>query len=310
MEYFPVQEAAAHWGLSVRRVQYLCQQGMVPGALRVGKVWMLPKNTEKPRDKRYKANAEEPVIAPFPALAVTSDMLSTILEHFPLPIQVYTPDGTLIQANEASLRLMSIPSKELVIGKFNVLKDPIIDKWGNDVRAAIAKSFQGETVEFRDMQMPTQSILGRFGVEDVRFDSSFYNITCFPIFDVGSKPAYVVHVFVASKVYDGKEELVKAKVYIQKHWLEDFSLDKVAAAVHLSRYHFSRLFKRYTSMTPFSYYQSIKINKIAEKLLDNNLSINEVFSACGVDYNGHYSRLFKAKFNMTPSQYRKSFRKP
>ena len=105
--------------------------------------------------------------------------------------------------------------------------------------------------------------------------------------------AYVVHVFVTSKLYNGKKEIVKAKEYLDRHWLEEFD-------------HFSRLFKRYTSMTPFSYYQGLKINKLKEQLCDQNLSIGDAFSACGLDYNGNYARVVKEKVGMTPSQYRKT----
>ena len=214
----------------------------------------------------------------------------------------------MVLTNEACLTVMHIPSKEYLIGKFNVLKDPVINQWGNEVREQIARSFKGETVLFHDLQMPIQGIIDRFGKDELCFDNSFQNITCFPIYDNKDQLVYVVHVFVTSKLYNGKEEMVRAKKYIESHWLEDFDLDKVACSVNLSRHHFSRLFKRYTSMTPFSYYQDIKINKLKEKLYDENLSISEVFSACGVDYSGNYARLFKEKVGMTPSQYRKTLK--
>lgn len=97
-----------------------------------------------------------------------------------------------------------------------------------------------------------------------------------------------------------------AKEYIESHWLEEFNLDAAAGAVGLSRYHFSRLFKNYTGMTPLSFYQDVKLQKIKEKLSDRNLSISAAFAACGVDYNGNYAKLFKDAYGMTPSQHRKS----
>jgi len=308
MEYITVREAAEKWGVSVRRIQYLCNHDMIPDAVRFGNVWSIPKDADKPRDGRYKANKEKPndIETAIQELKGNEEMLSRIIEFFPYPIHVYSPDGTMILTNEACLRVMHIPSKEHVVGKFNVLKDPIINKWGNSVREQIARSFQGETVLFQDLQMPIQGIIDRFENDELCFDSSFQNITCFPVYDENSKLAYVVHVFVTSKLYDGRLEMVKAKEYIENHWMEDFDLDKAALSVNLSRHHFSRLFKRHSSMTPFSYYQDIKLSKLKEKLCDNNLSIGEAFSACGVDYNGNYARLFKEKVGMTPSQYRKS----
>jgi AraC-like DNA-binding protein len=34
-------------------------------------------------------------------------------------------------------------------------------------------------------------------------------------------------------------------------------------------------------MTPYNYYQDVKINKLKEKLCDVNLSITQVFDECG-----------------------------
>jgi AraC-like DNA-binding protein len=245
----------------------------------------------------------------FESISGNEEMLSKIIEFFPYPIHVYSPDGTMILTNEASLKVMHLPSKEHIVGKFNVLKDPVIEEWGEDVRQQIIRSFQGEMVQFQDLQMPIQGIINRFEKDELCFDNSFQNITCFPIYDSNDQLVYVVHVFVTSKLYSGKDEMVKAKEYIQIHWLETFDLDKVARSVNLSRHYFSRLFKRHTAMTPLSYYQDIKINKLKEKLCDENLSVSEAFSACGVDYSGNYARLFKEKVGMTPSQYRKTLKK-
>ena len=46
MDYMNAKEAADKWGLSVRRVQVLCEQGRVDG------VELIPKSAEKPLDGR------------------------------------------------------------------------------------------------------------------------------------------------------------------------------------------------------------------------------------------------------------------
>ena len=52
MDYMNAKEAADKWGLSVRRVQVLCEQGRVDGVERLGNVWLIPKSEEKPLDGR------------------------------------------------------------------------------------------------------------------------------------------------------------------------------------------------------------------------------------------------------------------
>ena len=53
MEYIKVSQAAEKWGISARRVRILCAEGKVDGAIRKGKLYMIPENVEKPRDGRF-----------------------------------------------------------------------------------------------------------------------------------------------------------------------------------------------------------------------------------------------------------------
>lgn len=52
MLYISAQEAANRWRITKRRVQVLCASGRVDGAVRVGNMWILPENAEKPADAR------------------------------------------------------------------------------------------------------------------------------------------------------------------------------------------------------------------------------------------------------------------
>lgn len=56
MEYITVREAAEKWDITERWVQKLCEENRVKGAVRFSRVWMIPKNAEKPSDGRMKAN--------------------------------------------------------------------------------------------------------------------------------------------------------------------------------------------------------------------------------------------------------------
>lgn len=55
MEYMTIKEASEKWNLSVRRVQTICKEGMIPGAMKFGNSWAIPKEAEKPIDKRVKS---------------------------------------------------------------------------------------------------------------------------------------------------------------------------------------------------------------------------------------------------------------
>ena len=52
MELMTTSEMAIIWGISSRRVALLCSQGRVNGAIKKGKTWLIPRDTEKPTDPR------------------------------------------------------------------------------------------------------------------------------------------------------------------------------------------------------------------------------------------------------------------
>ncbi|MCI9141010.1 MAG: AAA family ATPase [Lachnospiraceae bacterium] len=55
------KEKAAEWGIAERTVTYFCNNNRIPGAVKEGKSWKIPDETEKPADKRVKSgNNREP----------------------------------------------------------------------------------------------------------------------------------------------------------------------------------------------------------------------------------------------------------
>ena len=54
MDYLTAKQAAEKWNISPRRVQVLCEQGRIKGAVRLGWAWAIPKDAEKPYDLRVK----------------------------------------------------------------------------------------------------------------------------------------------------------------------------------------------------------------------------------------------------------------
>lgn len=62
--YVKIDEIAKLWGLSTRRVQILCAEGRIQGAMRFGREWMIPKDAEKPADGRTKSGRMNPLVSP------------------------------------------------------------------------------------------------------------------------------------------------------------------------------------------------------------------------------------------------------
>ncbi len=55
MEYLSIAQVAEKWGLSKRRIQVLCTEDRIPGATRIGNMWAIPADAEKPVDARIKS---------------------------------------------------------------------------------------------------------------------------------------------------------------------------------------------------------------------------------------------------------------
>ncbi len=54
MEYLTSPEMSEKWGISSRRISLLCAEGRIEGAIKKGKTWLIPSDTKKPADARFK----------------------------------------------------------------------------------------------------------------------------------------------------------------------------------------------------------------------------------------------------------------
>lgn len=50
--YLTIKEVADKWGISTRRVQKMCSEGMIEGVTKFGRVWVIPEDAVKPPDGR------------------------------------------------------------------------------------------------------------------------------------------------------------------------------------------------------------------------------------------------------------------
>ncbi len=55
MDILTIKEASLLWGITVRRITALCNEGRIVGAKKIAGVWLLPKDAEKPKDARIKS---------------------------------------------------------------------------------------------------------------------------------------------------------------------------------------------------------------------------------------------------------------
>lgn len=53
--YLKISEVAEKWGIKERRINTLCLERRIEGAVKFGNTWAIPENAEKPKDERIKS---------------------------------------------------------------------------------------------------------------------------------------------------------------------------------------------------------------------------------------------------------------
>ena len=96
---------------------------------------------------------------------------------------------------------------------------------------------------------------------------------------------------------------------IRENYTSDFSLDALADAIHINKFHLLRTFKSVTGQTPLQYHNQYRCEKAMELLQQPELSIAYIAYETGYNSASHFSRVFSKVTGITPSQYRKQYLK-
>ena len=113
----------------------------------------------------------------FAELFKDRDLLARVFDCFPYPLEIYAPDGTTVLVNKAMLDEYHTISADMVVGKYNIFKDPYIIALGQIDK--LRRAFQGETVYFHDIRVPLEDIAKLYGVRDFDLEAVYQDITVF-----------------------------------------------------------------------------------------------------------------------------------
>ncbi|WP_410769998.1 response regulator [Fontibacillus sp. BL9] len=102
----------------------------------------------------------------------------------------------------------------------------------------------------------------------------------------------------------GEKAIDVALEYIKKHFCEDLSLEKTAAAVFLNPAYFSQLFKQITGQGYKEYVTSLRLEQAKLLLMNPKLKLAEIAEHVGYQDMRHFTQVFRKKYQMTPTEYR------
>lgn len=127
MDYITASEAAKKWDVSGRSITYHLKAGRIPGAVKKGKLWLIPADAERPADKR---KGDRTLSEP------TSDLLADLLyvsSSSTKPMPIHNPDAILDIVDEDRIRLIYEAELSYLRGDFGRVMTCFDKTMGDDV---------------------------------------------------------------------------------------------------------------------------------------------------------------------------------
>jgi AraC family transcriptional regulator of adaptative response/methylated-DNA-[protein]-cysteine methyltransferase len=92
--------------------------------------------------------------------------------------------------------------------------------------------------------------------------------------------------------------------FLEAHFRRQPTLDEIAASVHLSKYHFQRLFKRWAGISPTQFLHFLTVEYAKERLRESQSVLDATLDA-GLSSAGRLHDLFVTLEAVTPGEYRR-----
>ena len=103
---------------------------------------------------------------------------------------------------------------------------------------------------------------------------------------------------------DKPQNILQVISFIESNLWSPMELEGLAQKANLSKFHFCRVFKKYTGMNPMKYVNSLRISRAKELLAGNKNSVSLVANEVGFRDLSNFIRQFKKNTGVTPTAYR------
>lgn len=105
-----------------------------------------------------------------------------------------------------------------------------------------------------------------------------------------------------------KKKLAMVNSYIDDHFSEDLSLERLSAEFYISKFYLTREYKKIYGRTIFQHIINVRINYGKKLLRFTDRSIEEIAHLCGFNDQSYFARQFKKAEGLTCLSYRKKWR--
>ncbi len=96
-------------------------------------------------------------------------------------------------------------------------------------------------------------------------------------------------------------QLRKVEDYVHERLAEDIPVEALAELVELSSFHFSRVFKQTTGMSPLQFVTRERIARAQQLIRETSRSLIEIALEVGYTSPSHFARLFRRVVGVTPT---------
>src|SRR2546421_170771 len=101
-------------------------------------------------------------------------------------------------------------------------------------------------------------------------------------------------------------QLRKVEDYTREHLAEDISVEALAELVELSPFHFSRVFKHATGMSPLQFVMRERITRAQQLIRETSRSLIEIALEVSYTSPSSFSKVFRRITGVTPMEFRNS----
>ena len=96
---------------------------------------------------------------------------------------------------------------------------------------------------------------------------------------------------------------IVAYINANYHWLH--SIEEIADAFYISKFHLCRIFKNAMQMTVIEYLNQVKIKQACHLLLNSKMDMSEIAAQCGFHSAAYFSKVFRKLMVQRPMEYRR-----
>lgn len=222
-------------------------------------------------------------------------------------------DTDFILSQKQLLLLTSLEEHTLSVTKvpfeyysFSVSRDEVKAMFGNPLFASIflrRSKNSYHIFDFSEGSLEAEAIINQIEKE-AALNGNVKNDMLVPLTKLLVLEMYKVNPAPFSNALFANKKMQKIQEYIETHFDENISVDKLAKSIFLTTPYLSHSFKSFSGYSPKQYLTLLRLTKAKQLLLTTNLSVTDICRKIGFTDVNNFIRTFKDFYGKTPKKFR------